>query len=324
MNGSAQSRAWHLTINNPCDYGFTHDSIIDKLQRSNPRYFCFSDEIAATGTPHTHVYAKFNSPVRFATLKARFPIAHIEPARGSASENRDYIRKEGKWADSNKSETSIPGTFFEFGELPTVAEENSPKMFQLLQDVEDGHTTSEIIRAKPGFAFHTKDIDTIRDILMLEPFLSKNRALTVYYLFGKPGTGKTRSIYEQYPPESIFRITDYGMKNGLRFDGYHGQDVVIFEEFASQVPIESMLNYLDIYPLYLPARYYDRIAAYSKVFITSNLPLEKQYLDEQRYKPDTWAAFLRRITKIIEFPQKQAPNQFEGIETEVNPIDERR
>ena len=34
-----------------------------------------------------------------------------------------------------------------------------------------------------------------------------------------------------------------------------------------------MLNYLDIYPLYLPARYTDRVACYHHVYITSNAPL---------------------------------------------------
>ena len=32
------------------------------------------------------------------------------------------------------------------------------------------------------------------------------------------------------------------------------------EEFNSQIPIEAMLNYLDVYPLLLPARYSDRTA----------------------------------------------------------------
>ncbi len=62
-----------------------------------------------------------------------------------------------------------------------------------------------------------------------------------------------------------------------------------------------MLNYLDIYPLTLPARYTDRTACYTKVFITSNIPLEEQYRDIQRVQMETWRAFLRRITNVVEF-----------------------
>ena len=75
----------------------------------------------------------------------------------------------------------------------------------------------------------------------------------------------------------------------------------MFEEFNSQIPVEDMLNYLDIYPLALPARYNDKTACYTKVYITSNLPLEKQYRGEQWDRPETWRALLRRIHTIIEY-----------------------
>ena len=75
----------------------------------------------------------------------------------------------------------------------------------------------------------------------------------------------------------------------------------MFEEFNAQIPIEDMLNYLDCYPLMLPARYNDRVACYTKVYITSNQPIERQYRAEQTDRPETWRAFLRRIDNIIEY-----------------------
>lgn len=296
-----QSRKWMLTINNPKDCGLEHEQIIERAQLFSPDYFCMADEIATTGTYHTHVYLYSHSPMRFSTVKRRFPTAHIEKAGGTAQENRDYIRKEGKWADTAKVETRMEGTFFEFGTLPSAAEENAPKMFQLVQDVTDGFTTPEIIRSNPGFAFKGKDIDTLRKTLLSERFKTENRDVIVHYLYGDTGTGKTRGIFERHKAEDICRITDYGKKTGLRFDAYHGQNVLVFEEFHSQIPIEAMLNYLDIYPLMLPARYNDRVACYTMVYITSNLPLERQYPDIQRHKLETWRAFLRRIHKIYEY-----------------------
>lgn len=87
----------------------------------------------------------------------------------------------------------------------------------------------------------------------------------------------------------------------LSFDGYNGQSVLVFEEFNSQIPIEEMLNYLDIYPLYLPARYNDRIACYTQVYLTSNISLDEQYKNIQKQKPETWQAFLRRIHEVTEY-----------------------
>ena len=51
----------------------------------------------------------------------------------------------------------------------------------------------------------------------------------------------------------------------------------------------------------LPARYFDRVACYTTVYITSNIPLEQQYTEIQRSKLETWNAFLRRITTVTEF-----------------------
>ena len=61
-----------------------------------------------------------------------------------------------------------------------------------------------------------------------------------------------------------------------------------------------MLNYLDRYPLLLPARYTDRVACFTKVYITSNLPLSGQYMLEQTRAKPVWEAFLRRITEVRE------------------------
>lgn len=300
MAANPQARKWALTINNPQNCGLNRDSITDSLKQFHPDYFCMADEIATTGTLHTHIFLYSKSPIRFSTVKNRFPTAHIEKVFGSAKDNRDYITKSGKWAESEKAETSIKDSFCEFGELPNENEEKSPKMFQLLQNVKDGLSTTEIIDNSPSFAFKVRDIDVLRETYLAEKYRSQNRKLTVRYLFGASGSGKTSSIYASHPAGEICRITDYNGRNGIRFDAYHGQDVLVFEEFHSQISIEAMLNYLDVYPLMLPARYNDRVACYTKVYITSNLGLGEQYIEAQQRAPETWNAFLRRIHFVIE------------------------
>lgn len=260
-----------------------------------------ADEIATTGTYHTHIFLLAPSPMRFSTVKNRFSTAHIEKAYGSAKANRAYILKEGHWADTDKAETSVSGTFEEWGDLPAEKEEEAPEMFKLIQDLRAGKSVMEIIEDNPKLAFRIREIETLRQAILEEKYSAENRALEVTYLYGASGTGKTRGIFEKHDRKSICRITDYGGRNGVRFDAYHCQDVLVLEEFHSQIPISAMLNYLDIYPLTLPARYTDRIACYTKVYITSNIPLEEQYRDIQRYQMETWRAFLRRVQNVIEY-----------------------
>ena len=221
--GDPQSRKWLLVINNPQDCGLDHERLKEILSLFHPLYYCMADEIATTGTYHTHGYLYTHSPARFSTLKNRLPTAHIEKAYGTSKENRDYIRKSGeKWAGTEKAETSVPGTFFEFGELPTEAEEKSPVMHQLLQSVKDGMTNTEIIEQTPSMAFRIREIDVLRQTLLAEKYAVENRKLEVTYLYGSTGAGKTWGIYEKHDPRSIYRVTNYRASRGISFDGYHG------------------------------------------------------------------------------------------------------
>lgn len=301
MGNNTQGRKWLLVINNPAEAGLDHAKLTEILHRFSPSYFCMADEIATTGTYHTHIFFCAPSPVRFSTIKKRFPTAHIEKAYGTPKENRDYITKSGQWADTSKAETSVPGTFEEWGTLPADNEDKAPEMFQLMQELRSGKSTMEVIEEHPNLAFRIREIELLRQTILAEKYSVEKRKLDVTYLYGASGAGKTWGIFERHDPREICRITDYGGRNGVHFDAYRCQDVLVFEEFHSQIPIDSMLNHLDIYPHTLPARYTDRTACYTKVYITSNIPLEEQYRDIQRYQLETWRAFLRRIHNVIEY-----------------------
>lgn len=68
-------------------------------------------------------------------------------------------------------------------------------------------------------------------------------------------------------------------------------------EYRGQFLIHAILNYLDGYPLELPCRYANRVACYTAVYVVSNVDLWEQYLKQ----PATWAAFLRRIHRVVKF-----------------------
>ena len=108
---------------------------------------------------------------------------------------------------------------------------------------------------------------------------------------------------EQYGYSNVYRVTDYAHP----FDGYKGQDIVVFEEFRSSLAISDMLNYLDGYPVDLPCRYANKVACYTKVFIISNISFEQQYPNVQVDNPETWAAFRRRIKNVQHLTNNFAP-----------------
>jgi hypothetical protein len=294
-------RKWILTINNPLDHGFPHECIKETMARlASVTYWCMADEIGLEEeTPHTHLYLYSPSPIRFSTMKKVFPPARLEQARGSTAQCRDYIQKSGAWAEDEKSKTSIPGTFFEWGELPHEPGQGARSdLAAIVELIKDEATNEEIRELYPAqFLLHKDKIERVRQEFKEEQYRDTFRILECTYIWGKTESGKTRYVMEKHGYANVCHVTNYKHP----FDKYRAEDVIAFDEWNSQLPIQDMNNYLDGYPLTLPARYADRVACYTKVFIISNMDLTNHYRDIQRTASDVWDAFTRRIQKVIRF-----------------------
>ena len=298
MDDKTQSRKWLLTFNNPDKYGYDHDNIRAALSTiKNLEYWCMCDEIGEKGTYHTHLFLFRKNQMRFGQIKNIFPTAHIDYCRGSTQENRDYIRKEGKHKGTDKEETNLPDTFEEFGECPQEQQGKRNDLEALYGMIKDGLSDYDILESHPSYMLQMNKIEHCRQVVREEEFKNKFRDLTVEYWFGDTGLGKTRTVMERYGYENVYRVTDYKYP----FDGYKGQDVLVFEEFYNSIRIQEMLTYLDGYPLDLPCRYANKTACYTKVYILSNVPFDEQYREIFRDNRKTFDAFCRRISCIKEF-----------------------
>ena len=294
-----QGRKWQVTFNNPAEKGFIHERIKEELEKlKSAVYWCMADEIGnEEETPHTHLFITFSSAVRFSTLKNNFQSAHLERANGTAQENRDYIIKTGKWADTDKAETSIEGSFEEWGEMPVERQGGFSVEAAILERIQDGATNAEILREFPHYLRGMRDVEIVRQMLKTEENRNKWRTLETTYIFGETGLGKTRHVMDKYGYSNVYAVNNYKHP----FDLYANENVMLFDEFNSGIRIQDMNNYLDGYPLALPARYNNKQACYDRVYIISNLPLTAQYIHEQEIYPTIWAAFLRRVHKVVRF-----------------------
>lgn len=297
----SQSRKWQFTINNPIEKGLSREKIKEELGKlKSVVYWCAADEIGTEkNTLHTHIFIACSAPVRFSTLKNLFSDSHIEPAKGTSQQNRDYISKSGKWENDKKHGTSIVGTFEEYGKIPVERQGARNDLANLYDMIKLGASNYQIIEETPEFMFHLDKIERARQTIKAEKYKDIFRTMDVTYIWGETGTGKTRSILEEYGYSNVYRVTDYAHP----FDAYKGEDVIVFDEYHSQFKIQDMLNYLDGYPMELPCRYTNKQACYTKTYIISNIDLYEQYPILMISQPNTWNAFVRRIHKIIKFPQ---------------------
>ena len=121
---------------------------------------------------------------------------------------------------------------------------------------------------------------------------------------------------ERYSYSGVYRVTDYAHP----FDSYAGEEVLLLDEYSSNFKIRDLLNYLDGYPLTLPARYSNRVACYTRVYLISNLCLSKQYPDVQFKSPATFAALLRRIHKVVRYTDLGQFVEYDTVEYMENPF----
>jgi hypothetical protein len=298
---SARTRRMQITVNNPIEKGFTANKIHEILQAYKTDYYCFCYETGEQGTEHFHLYVKFKHPQTTSIISKRFGNAHIEIIHTSTSkENRDYIRKEGAYLDSEKKSTNHIETFYESGECPEDGKVNQGHrndIETMIALVQDGASNAEIIKEVPSMALRIPSMEQYRQAYWEEKG-KEYRHMTVWYIYGKTRTGKTSYVYQTHDASEVYSVVDYkGTGIWDKYDTARTR-VLLLDEYRSALPFSLILALCDGQPLTLNCRYANRVCLHDTVYIISNISLLEQYPNIQREEPDSWAAFLARISNV--------------------------
>lgn len=241
------------------------------------------------GFLHWQIYVEHSTPIRFSTLRKLLPSAHLEPRRGSKRQAFDYCTKE----DTRVSDP------VEWGELDLEDRQGQRSDLAVIHEaVLSGASLEEVLTQFPQAL---RNVNGLRELISLRDrrkFSTVERDVEVYYLSGAAGIGKTSTVLGSYAPDEVYRVTNYKHP----FDSYDGQPVLILDEFDGQLDFDFMLNLLDRYPLELPARYRNKWAAFSTVWIISNKRFAQQY-SAQRIG-EHGKAFARRFTGVLEMKER--------------------
>lgn len=298
---TARTRRMQITCNNPEEKGLFSDRIKEIMQRWKTEYYCFCFETGEQGTDHFHLYIKFVNPQSTRVLSKAFGNAHVEIIRSSSSsQNRDYIRKEGAYLDSEKKETNHIETFYESTECPDESEEIQGRrtdIERMISLVQDGASNVEIVQAVPSMALKISALDQYRQAFYEEQG-KQYRDVTTIYIYGRTRTGKTSSVYANHDPSEICSVMDY--KGTGVWDQYDTARtrVLLLDEYRSSLKISELLAICDGQPHTLRCRYSNRVCLHDTVYIISNISLLQQHKEIQRDEPESWEALLARI-KIV-------------------------
>ncbi len=233
-------RNYEFTLNNPTELEIAHLT----LHSDEYKGLVFQCERGSVeNTLHLQGYIEFNKTVRYAGAKRLMGTdrVHLIPRSRTRIKAIKYCQKDDSRVDGPRgcwgSCLILGGTrghrsdldmlyqaCVSTGSLRAIADE-FPSAFIRYQR---GIGASIALRARP------------RD---------SNAAVSVIVYYGPSGVGKSRHVYEQYPPSATcFWLT---MPGGGRtwWDGYMGEEVVVFNEFdSSWFRYRELLSIIDRYP----------------------------------------------------------------------------
>lgn len=275
-----QGKHWCFTLNNYVEDDVAHlNGLGDALQLNNIHGLVYGFEVGDSGTKHLQGFISMCKRVTLHALKGLISNRiHGEQAR-DPPKAWDYCKKDGQYREFGKRPVG-KGRRTDLQSVQLAIQGGSS-----YQDIQD-----QFFRA---FCQYPKAIKTY-----VERYQEKRTwQPEVIVHWGKTGTGKTRSVYDQ----SMEAQQDlYWFPGNNWFDGYTGQQWVIFDDFdCSEFKLTYLLKLLDRYPMRVPVKGDFVQWVPRKIFITSNKnPRTEWYAnahDEHRQ------ALLRRITSIIHF-----------------------
>lgn len=229
-------------------------------------YFCYQKEACpTTGKIHWQAYGETLGRRKFSTIVRHFKLMetppHILECRGTPQENRNYCKK---------TETSI-GDFEEFGKIspePEPGKRTDIDMFAMA--ILSGDSTQELSIKFPGMVLkYHNHIYHLRLIRALD-FAQKIRPIEVIWLWGEPGTGKSRAAFSYALEQKHFDQPLFS-NSSVWFENYNCAELLLLDELKpSTVPAQLLNRLLDRYPLPIAYKGSSTYACWHKVLITSN------------------------------------------------------
>lgn len=277
MSSTSQirSRGWCFTLNNPTEVDFAQLKTLE----TKSSYFIYGKEVGEEGTPHLQGYIYFKSQRTLKSLKKQLSRAHLEVARGTPEQNKDYCSKDGD--------------VYEVGVCPIGAvgkkctTEERIRKNKRIRDCD----LNELVESGEISICQVPSLKKAKLILEEE----KVKALQTddvrgVWIYGPPGTGKTHYAVHEWP--------EAYMKNQNKwFDGYVGQKYIILDDLDTDTLGHLLKRWLDKWQVTGEVKCGHVNLAHEKFIVTSN------YTPEEIWKNDpTLAAAVRRRCKMIHMP----------------------
>lgn len=273
---SPQVRHFCFTLNNYDEEEYT--SVCNYFE-AEAKYWIIGKEAGESGTPHLQGYASLKRRSTFNVIRDKLGRrAHIESARGTSRQNREYCSKGGDFAEG--------GNLSSEGGRPD--RDDLAKQFMVALG-SGAQGVDEFAHTFPGtyiFSGH----NMLRNALSLYTPVCRP-GITVRWLYGEPGVGKSRRAHEEIPEAYI---KDPRTK---WWNGYLMQKDVIIDDFAPLgIDMNHLLRWFDRYKCYVESKGGMLALLACNFIVTSNFHPLDCFKDKEGVPHPQMDALYRRIT----------------------------
>ena len=243
------AKYWVFTLNN---YSDDDEARIAGFSGEDWTYVCYGRERGESGTPHLQGYLQLARKKTLAWLRRAFSPAHphFEVARGTPDQARECCSKDGD--------------FVEFGSFVGVTQGRRTDLARVGDRILAGAAFDDIAREFPSVILRYSR--GVRELVESVRSGDRNGEPPVLRVnWGGTGLGKTRQVFDAEPNVWVH-------PGGPWFDGYAGQEAVLFDDFSgSDFKLSYLLRLLDRYRMTVPIKGGFVKWIPKRIYITSNI-----------------------------------------------------
>lgn len=276
MPRQPQARHWMVTSFKVDESFLPSGELLDKI-----KYAVWQLEQApTTNALHFQGFVQMDRPLTRVFMSRLFPGAHLEERKGTPSEAREYCMKEDTRVEGPWEHGNFIGVQGQRSDLESACE--LVKAHGLKRVAED--MPAVFVRNHKGLA-----------ALELELKGERDWPMDIHIYWGDSGSGKSRKAREENP-DAYYKdcSTEW-------WDGYHGQECVVIDDFYGGIKLNYMLKLFDRYPMIVQFKGGSSQFVSKKIVLTSNVPWEEWYERIFQEKRELKNAFQRRLNIVTHF-----------------------
>lgn len=253
-NKTKCTRLWWFT---QFDLEFDYQKCIDETCATYIAYA--EEECPTTGRKHHQGWVYWADARRsFKGCNKDLGKAKCGPCDGTLQQNDDYCSKEG--------------SLVTFGVKPQQGKRTD--LLELTEDIMSRKRTVDQITVEQPMAYHQygRTLTRLEDIALRKRF--RTEMTKGLWLWGKTGVGKSHRAFEGFSPDTHYVFPN----DGGWWDGYAGQETVIFNEFRGGIAFGEMLDLVDKWPKTVARRGREPAPFLAKqIIVTSSMSPQEVY-----------------------------------------------